>query len=463
MKKPRKSDEAEARSSGAARKKGASIRMPDVKMPDIKMPEFKMPDIKMPEFKMPDIQLGKPSRFKTYKKEIMGAAHNDRLRLALSRAITSFRANVKHALEKFPHTADMAEEVRQIKEKSVQQMEKLAVQAKEAIEENHGHAYIAGTVEQALDIIAGICGTGKTIVKGKTMTGEEIGLREYLEEKGNDVYETDLGEFIIQKLGSRPMHILSPSIHVPREDVARLFSKIMGEELADDTEIAELVGLARGYLRDKFFKADIGISGANVVAAETGTLFIIENEGNIRLATGAPEVHIALVGIEKLVPTLMDAYKVSEVTWRYANYTVPSYVSMVSGPSKTGDIEKVTTYGAHGPREFHVVFLDGGRTRLAKHPKLAQALDCLRCGGCLYECPVFSVTAGHFGDKYFTGIGAVWAAIVNRDPETASAIAYTCLTCGRCRQQCPVKIDVPEMIIELRKLLAENHDALTRD
>jgi L-lactate dehydrogenase complex protein LldG len=159
--------------------------------------------------------------------------------------------------------------------------------------------------------------------------------------------------------------------------------------------------------------------------------------------------------MEKLVPAFNDACKVSEVTWRYANYTVPSYVSLVSGPSKTGDIEKVTTYGAHGPREFHVIFLDDGRTRLAEHPILKQALYCLRCGGCLYECPVFAVTAGHFGDKYFAGIGAVWAAIVSRDMEKAAAIAYTCLTCGRCRQRCPMKIDVPEMIIELRKLLAE--------
>jgi iron-sulfur cluster protein len=310
-----------------------------------------------------------------------------------------------------------------------------------------------------LKIIADLTGTGKLIVKGKTMTGEEVGLREYLEEKGNEVYETDLGEFIIQKMGSRPMHILSPSIHVPREDVARLFSKVIGQGITPESDIAEMVAAAREFLREKFFRADIGISGANVVAADTGTLFIIENEGNIRLATGAPPVHIALVGIEKLVPSLSDAYKVSEVTWRYANYAVPSYVSMISGPSKTGDIEKVTTYGAHGPREYHVIFLDGGRTRLARYPRLAQALYCLRCGGCLYECPVFAVTAGHFGDKYFAGIGAVWAAIVNREPEIAASIAYTCLTCGRCRERCPMKIDVPEMIIELRKLLAEGDSA----
>jgi iron-sulfur cluster protein len=399
--------------------------------------------------------MSRTSGFKEYKKEIMGAARNDRLRLALTRAIKSFRANVKNALEKFPHTVDLAEEVLAIKEKAIPDMEKLARQAIAAIEENKGKGYLARTADEALEIIAGLTGKGKLIVKGKTMTGEEIGLREYLEAKGNEVYETDLGEFIIQKMGSRPMHITSPSIHVPREDVARLFSKVLGQEIAPDADIASLVGAARDFLRDKFFKADIGISGANVVAAETGTLFIIENEGNIRLSTGAPLVHIALVGMEKLVPTISDACKVAEVTWRYANYTVPSYVSLISGPSKTGDIEKVTTYGAHGPKEFHVIFLDGGRTRLAKYPKLRQALYCLRCGGCLYECPVFAVTAGHFGDKYFTGIGAVWAAIVSQDMAKAASIAYTCLTCGRCRQRCPMKIDVPEMIIELRKMLAE--------
>ena len=399
--------------------------------------------------------MSKKSEFKEYKKEIMDAAHNERLRLALSRAIKSYRGNVNKALEKYPGTVEMAEEVLEIKKKAIPRMEKLAKQAVMEIEENKGKGYIARTADEALDIIGDITGSGKLIVKGKSMTGEEVGLREHLEEIGNEVYETDLGEFILQKLGSRPMHILSPSIHVPREDVAKLFSKVIGKEIKPEAEIAELVATARGFLREKFFQADIGISGANVVAAETGTLFIIENEGNIRLATGAPPVHIALVGMEKLVPSLIDAYKVSEVTWRYANYTVPSYVSLVSGPSKTGDIEKVTTYGAHGPKEFHVIFLDGGRTELAKYPVLRQALYCLRCGGCFYECPVFAVTAGNFGDKYFTGIGAVWAAIVNKDPEKAASIAYTCLTCGRCRERCPVKIDVPEMIIELRKTLAE--------
>jgi iron-sulfur cluster protein len=393
------------------------------------------------------------SKFSEYKKEIMSAAHNEKIGTALTRAIKSFRSNINNAFQKFPHTVGLAEEVRQIKEKSIPDMGKLARQACEVIEENHGKAYIAGTVDEALEIIAGLVGKNKLIVKAKSMTTEEIGLREYLEEKENEVYETDLGEFILQKLGSRPMHILAPAVHVPKEDVAVLFSKLTGKKIPPD-DIPGMVATARELLREKFFKADIGISGANVVAADTGTLFMIENEGNIRLATSAPPVHIALVGMEKLVPTLGDAFKVAEVTWRYANYTVPAYVSMVSGPSKTGDIEKVITYGAHGPRELHVIFLDGGRTRLAQEAILKQALYCLRCGGCLYECPVFGVTAGHFGDKYFAGIGAVWATMITGNREKGAALAYTCLTCGRCKVRCPMKIDVPEMITELRKLIA---------
>jgi L-lactate dehydrogenase complex protein LldG len=388
-----------------------------------------------------------------FKKEIMDAAHNERIGLAVSRAIAGYRLNTNTAIKKFPHTIKLAEEVREIKKKAIGDMEKLAEQACEVIQENKGKAYIAKTAEDALKIIDGLVGRGKLIVKGKSMTAEEIGLREHLEEHGNEVYETDLGEFIIQKLGTRPMHILAPAIHVPKEDVAKLFSQITGQDLKPD--IDTLVATARALLREKFFKADIGMSGANVFSADTGTMFMIENEGNIRLATGAPPIHIALIGMEKLVPTLGDAFKVAEVTWRFANYTMPTYVSMISGPSKTGDIEKVITYGAHGPKELHVIFMDAGRTELAKNPILSQALYCIRCGGCLYECPVFALTAGHFGDKYFTGIGAVWAYMIDKNEEKGAVMAYTCLTCGRCKIRCPMKIDCSEMVIELRKMVGQ--------
>jgi len=393
------------------------------------------------------------SVFTDYKKEIMDAAHNQQLRTGFARAIKGYRSNINKTLAKFPQSASLAEEVKAIKERAVGDMEKLAEQACEAIRENKGECYIAKTAADALNIIRDIVGSGKLIVMGKTMTGLEIGLREYLENLGNEVYETDVGEFIVQQLKDRPMHLTGPAFHVPREGVAELFSKISGEEIPPDPP--ELVAFVRRFLRDKFVQADIGISGANVVAADTGILFVIENEGNIRLATGFPPIHIALVGMDKLVPSFSEACQVAQVSWRYVGQTAPAYTSLIASPSKSSDIEKVLTIGVSGPKELHVIFMDAGRTELAKHPMMRQTLYCVKCGGCLFECPVFAVTAGHFGDTYFGGMGAVWAGMVSKDVEKAAALAYTCLTCGRCKIRCPMKIDIPAMVIELRRLINE--------
>jgi iron-sulfur cluster protein len=392
-------------------------------------------------------------KMKEYKKDLKEAARDPKISIALERAIKSVRKNVAEALARYPHTVEMAKQVRKIKEESILRMEELVAQACKSIELNKGKAFIARTPKEALDLIDGMVGTGKTIVKGKSLTGEEIDLREHLEKKGNEVFETDLGEFIVQLMGSKPMHILAPAIHVPKEEVARLLTKYTGKEVPPDipTEVATV----REILRDKFFQAQIGMSGANVVAADTGTLFQIENEGNIRLSGSVPPVHITLVGMEKVVPTLEDAFKTAEVTWRYAGYAVPSYVNLVSAPSKTGDIEKVITYGAHGPRELNVIFLDAGRSKLSRDPQFREALYCLRCGACLYECPLFAVTAGHFGDKYFGGIGALWTAFVTGDLADASPLTYSCLSCGRCKVRCPIDIDAPRMCVDLRKQIVE--------
>jgi iron-sulfur cluster protein len=392
-------------------------------------------------------------KLKTYKKRLQEAARDPQISLALERAIESFRKNVDEALERFPHTLQLAEEVREIKEQSISHMEDLVEQACEAIRANKGKAFLARTPAEALEIIDGIVGSGKLIVKGKSLTSEEIDLREHLEERGNEVYETDLGEYIVQLLGIKPMHLLAPAVHVPKEEVARLLSRITGKNVPPD--IKAEVETVRQILRDKFFRAHIGMGGANVVAADTGTLVQIENEGNIRLSSAAPPVYIALVGMEKVVPTLQEAFKVAEVTWRYSGYTVPAYVNLVSSPSKTGDIEKVTTYGAHGPKEMYVIFLDAGRSQLARDPVFKEALYCLRCGGCLYECPLFALTAGRFGDKYFGGIGAIWTAFVTGDLAKAAPLAYSCLSCGRCKVRCPIQIDAPQMCLELRKRIVE--------
>jgi len=357
-------------------------------------------------------------------------------------------------LKRFPHTPDLAEEVRRIKEDSTGRLPELVDQARESIEKNNGKTYFAKTREEALQLAGSIIGTGQTVVKAKSILGEELQLREHLIEQGNEVWETDLGEFILQLRNERPMHIVSPSIHVPREKVAELFTEFFGREIPPD--IAEEVGAVREFMRDKYFSAEFGINGANVVAADTGAMVIIENEGNARLCSAAPPVNIVLIGTEKIVPGFQDAMKVAEVTWRYANYTIPGYVNIISGPSKTGDIEKVTTYGAHGPGELHVIFVDNGRSKMAAEPLFKQGLYCLRCGGCMYECPVFQLTAGYFGHRYLGGIGAIWTAFVAGGLDHAAPLLYTCLRCGRCMERCPMSIDVPAMVSELRRRVASN-------
>jgi len=383
-----------------------------------------------------------------YTKNLNKASKDSNINNAMNRAVKSYRENVANALERYPHTPELAAEVRKIKEYSMRHNKQLLKQAMEVIEKNKGKAFYAKDKEEALKILHGIIGTGKTVVKGKSMLGEELQLRHNLEEAGNEVWETDLGEFILQLKDDRPMHILSPAIHVPREQVAEIFSEFFKKEVPPD--IAEEVAVVREFLREKYFKADVGISGANVVAADTGQIVIIENEGNVRLCTGAPPVHIVLVGIEKLVPTFLDSMKVSEVTWRYANYVCPSYLNVISGPSKTGDIEKVTTYGAHGPKEFYVIFVDNGRSQMMEDEDFKQASHCLRCGGCMYECPVFQVTAGHYGRTYLSGIGSVWTTFVDGGVDMAAPMLYTCLRCGRCVERCPMQIDVPAMVGKLR-------------
>ncbi|MGE4272617.1 MAG: LUD domain-containing protein [Desulfitobacterium sp.] len=390
--------------------------------------------------------------FKTYSKEIDRSQHDENIRKAITRAVKAYRETTDATMERFPHTPELAAEVREIKRRSVEQRKELLAQAMESVERNKGKAFFAKDRHEALVMASEIIGKGKTVVKGKSMLGEELHLREYLEEQGILVWETDLGEFILQLKKDRPMHILSPAIHVPREKVAEIFTEFFGKEIEPD--IAKEVAVVREFMREKYFTADVGMSSANVVAADTGAFVIIENEGNVRLCTAAPPVHLLIVGTEKIVPTFQDAMKVAEVTWRYAQYGVPSYVNIVTGPSKTGDIEKVTTYGAHGPKEFYVIFVDNGRSEMEADDDFKQASHCMRCGGCMYECPVFQITAGSFGETYLGGIGTIWNVFTSGGLEATAPQIHTCLRCGRCVERCPMQIDVPNMVGELRKRLA---------
>jgi L-lactate dehydrogenase complex protein LldG len=388
-----------------------------------------------------------------YKRSIYKAVDNEFIRKALRRSITSYMRDREKALERFPHVRELAKEVRRLKEEVIAHLDDYTKKTIGAVEEAKGHAYYAKTVEDALKIVDEIVGSGKLVVKSKSITGEELDINQHLEGMGNEVYETDLGEYIIQQLGDRPMHLVTPAIHIPKEAVAELFSKITGKTLPPDPPTLTMV--ARDLLREKFFKADVGISGINAISSDTGSIFLVENEGNARFISNAPPVYIAIGGLEKIVPTMADGLKVVEVVSRYAGYTAPSFISIISGPSKTGDIEKTPVYGVHGPRDWHVILLDNGRSELAKDPVFKEALYCIRCGSCLYTCPIYGLTTGYFGHKYFGGIGSIWTEFVSGGSDKAAPMAYTCTLCNRCKEYCPIEIDTPRMVIELRRIIKE--------
>jgi len=391
--------------------------------------------------------------FEEYYDVLLHSAHDQHLSLGLSRSVSAYRESRAKAMEKFPHTVELAKEVRRLKEDCIEHLDELVQKATASLEENGAKVYYAETGDDALKLIGEIIGSGKVIVSGKTLTGEEIGLRHYIEGLGNEYWETDIAQLIQQVRKQKPMHYVFPSLHVTREDVAELLTKFLGREIPPD--IPTEVRAIREFLRSKYFKADFGITGCNVLAADTGSIFLLESEGNIRMSSTVPPVHIALVGIEKVVPTLHDAFKVAEVVWRYAGFTVPLYVSMISGPSGTADIQCTLVHGSSGPLELHVIFLDNGRSTLAKDPVLKEALYCIKCGACLFECPVFQLAAGYYGGRgYFGGLGTILTAYLNSFGE-AAPIAYTCLRCGRCIEVCPQSIDLFKLMPELRHRIVE--------
>ncbi len=380
-------------------------------------------------------------------KLLVNASKDPVLRKGLDRTISSYWTKRKKILREYPYVVELADEVRRIKEYSIGHMEELLEQAAKSVKDNGGQAYIARTAEEARRIVGQIVGSGKIVTKAKSITTEELKLREFLIKRGNEVYETDLGEFLVQFLGPKPMHFISPAIHITREKVAEFLERFLGEKV-DKDDIEGMVGLVRSFLRDKYFNAHVGISGANVFAADAGAILLIENESNIRLTTSLPEKHIAIVGLEKIVPTLSDAWKVVEVITKYGGYKVTSYVNLITGPiGKGGNTSDL------GPKELHVVFLDNGRIEASKDPILRETLYCLRCGACQYMCPVFGVVGGYWAgldSAYSGGIGVMWEYITE-DREQATRHSFACLLCGRCKEACPVKINQPGVLREIRR------------
>jgi iron-sulfur cluster protein len=285
----------------------------------------------------------------------------------------------------------------------------------------------------------------KSVVKSKSMASEEIHLNQHLEEAGISVSETDLGEWIVQLAGERPSHMVMPAIHLTKEQVADIFSKEVHERLAAD--IPALVKLARKELRTKFLNAEMGISGANIAVAETGSLVIVTNEGNARLVTTLPKTHVAIVGVEKLVERFDDIQPILTALPRSATgQLLTSYVSVITGPSPNPD---------GSLKNLHIVLMDNHRTDMSNDPAFKKALQCIRCASCLNVCPVFRLVGGHvFGKTYTGGIGTILTAWFD-ELKKSEDIQSLCIQCGNCIDVCPGKVPIPDMILELRRRIAK--------
>ena len=337
------------------------------------------------------------------------------------------------------------QKARTIKDQTLAELDRHLVTLDKSVTSLGGHVYYADdgadACRQVLEII-GRCG-GKRIVKSKSMTSEEIHLNSALEEAGLEVVETDFGEYIIQVAGHRPSHIVGPALHLSAQDVAEILSKPAGERLPAERQT--LAAFARAQLREKFALADVGISGVNFAIAETGSIVLITNEGNGRLTTALPRVHIAIMGMEKVIPKLSDLPFFLKVLARAATgQKLSVYTSIITGPRREGELD--------GPEEFHLIILDNGRSRILAGP-LRESLFCIRCGACLNACPVYRTVGGHaYGGVYAGPIGAVLTPLydglaANHHLPHASSL------CGACQAACPVKIQIPQMLIQLREQL----------
>jgi L-lactate dehydrogenase complex protein LldF len=309
----------------------------------------------------------------------------------------------------------------------------------ERLEANGAVVYRAATGADAARYVTEVTlRHGRTVVKSKSMACEEIGLNEHLEAAGVEVVETDLGEFIVQVAGEAPEHIIMPAIHKSREQVRDLFEPLAGRELG--TEPADLIAFARGYLRERFMSSAVGVTGVNFAVAETGTVVMVTNEGNGRMCSSLPRVHIAVMGMERVVARVSDLGVLLPLLTRSATgQRISSYVSMLSGPRRGGE--------GDGPDEMHVVILDNGRSRVRETPH-RSALTCIRCGACQNVCPVYRQVGGTaYGWVYGGPIGAVLTPLLHGDQELSQASSL----CAACDDVCPVRIPLHELLLGLRR------------
>ncbi len=369
--------------------------------------------------------------------------------IAIERALQTIVPTVERILEEYPYLPQKAENLREVKMGVIENLESYVSKTMRSIEKSGGKAYLAKDVTEARSIVRSIVDSGKKVVMSKSNVAHEIGLLKVLESNGNEISETDLGAYMIQISNDESSHIVAPSLHMSREKMAEILHNKFGIDLANLSTHEDVVTEVRKILMHKYLEADIGITGANAISADTGSVALVENEGNIRLDSVLPPVHIVITGIDKIVPTLADAMNEIIVQSAYAGIYPPTYINISTGPSSTAVIELKRVTPATGPREFHVILLDNGRMEASMDEDMKEALLCIKCGRCYFSCPVYRVMGKNWGKQPYGGpTGAMWSAIVNRDLETANYCTHS----GGCREVCPVKIDIPKVIEHIKWL-----------
>src|SRR5271166_1863002 len=370
---------------------------------------------------------------------------------AIRRNTQTFNRNRYTAVARIADYDALKDRARKTKENAIANLPELLRQLEASVRANGGHFFLAKTAADANQYIRDVLVKHdvKLVVKGKSITSEETRLNHSLEAVGIKVAESDLAEFILQVADEQPSHIIAPALHYSRERITALFKRKFQTDLPLDTG-EELTRFAREILRQKFIAADAGISGANLIAADSGSLMLVESEGNIRMTTTLPPLHVAIAGIEKVVPSRADFQSFIELLPASATgQPLTSYVSILRPPLPA------PSFAAPGkttkPREFHLVLIDNGRSRMREDPILHEALYCIRCSACLNVCANFETVGGHAfgGETYSGGIGGSWEAGTGKLMN--ARFSELCTGCSRCIPQCPVRIDIPWLNQNLRR------------
>jgi L-lactate dehydrogenase complex protein LldF len=366
------------------------------------------------------------------------------LQAALVRLTSTLMAGNRRGYANLADSDQLRDHAKYVKEHTLAHLDRYLEQLEASVQRLGGHVHWAAEAADARQIMLDIARRAgcRRVVKSKSMTTEEVHLNPALTAAGIEVVETDFGEFILQLADERPSHLVAPAVHHTRESVARILSRHVGEQLPDDARVLALTG--RRLLRDKFYRADLGITGANFAVAETGTVVLVTNEGNGRLTTTCPRVHVALMGMEKVIPRLADLPVFLKLLARAATgQTLSVYTTLITGPRRPGELD--------GPEEFHLVILDNGRSRVLASP-FRESLQCIRCGACLNACPVYRRIGGHaYGGVYSGPIGSILTPLY--DSVSANHhLPHASSLCGACQAACPVKINIPHMLIGLREL-----------